>query len=76
MTEYVVLLIAFLLLSAFFSSSETAFFSLDSMRVETYLRERRAGAERVSALLSQPTRLLSAILLGNNQTRLRQLWEP
>ena len=66
--EYVALLIVFLFLSAFFSSSETAFFSLDAMRVETYLRERRAGAERVSALLSQPTRLLSAILLGNNLT--------
>ena len=66
--EYVALLIVFLFLSAFFSSSETAFFSLDATRVETYLRERRGGAARVSALLSQPTRLLSAILLGNNLT--------
>ena len=68
MTEYIALLIVFLLLSAFFSSSETAFFSIDAMRVETFLREGRAGAARVSALLSQPTRLLSAILLGNNLT--------
>ena len=68
MTEYIALLALFLLLSAFFSSSETAFFSLESMRVETFLREGRTGAARVSALLSQPTRLLSAILLGNNLT--------
>ena len=68
MTEYIALLVVFLFLSAFFSSSETAFFSLDAMRVETFLREGRAGAARVSGLLSQPTRLLSAILLGNNLT--------
>lgn len=61
-------LLVLLLLSAFFSSSETAFTSLEPVRVETFVREERGGAARISALLRQPTRLLSAILLGNNLT--------
>lgn len=67
MAVYLLLLLLLLLmLSAFFSSSETAFLSLERVQVAHHVRERRAGAERVSALLDQPTRLLSAILLGNN----------
>lgn len=68
MSFYAIALVLLLLLSAFFSSSETAFTSLEPVRVETYLREQRRGAARVSWLLQQPTRLLSAILLGNNLT--------
>jgi putative hemolysin len=60
------LLVGLLLLSGFFSSSETAFVSLDRVRLEHYRRERRGGAARVAGLLERPGRLLSAILLGNN----------
>ena len=66
MTGYIVLLMVLLLLSGFFSASETAFLSLDRMRIETYLRERARSAQQVADMLAQPTRLLSAILLGNN----------
>jgi len=65
-TVYLVLLFVLLVLSAFFSSSETAFLSLERVQLEHYVRERRAGAARVSAMLDRPGRLLSAILLGNN----------
>jgi putative hemolysin len=65
-TVELLLLAGLLLLSAFFSSSETAFVSLDRVRVEHYRRERRGGAGRVAGLLRQPGRMLSAILLGNN----------
>jgi putative hemolysin len=64
--EYVLLLIGLLILSAFFSSSETAFLSLQRLKLEHYLREGRPGAQAVSNLLTQPSRLLSAILIGNN----------
>lgn len=64
--EYVVALIGLLLLSAFFSSSETAFLSIQRLKLEHYLREGRPGAAPVAALLAQPSRLLSAILIGNN----------
>jgi putative hemolysin len=65
-TLYLVLLFALLLLSGFFSSSETAFLSIERVRLEHALRERRPGIARVSRLLERPSRLLSAILLGNN----------
>jgi len=63
---YFVLLFILLLLSAFFSSAETAFLSLDRVRLEHRLREGVPGAHLVSTLLERPHRLLSAILLGNN----------
>ncbi len=66
MPTYIVLLILLLLLSAFFSGSETAFLSLDRVRLTHRVRENEPGASRVQTLLDRPHRLLSAILLGNN----------
>lgn len=66
MLEYIPLLIALLLLSSFFSSAETAFLSLQRLKLEHYVREGLAGAEAVSRLLKTPRKLLSAILVGNN----------
>lgn len=60
------ILIALLALSAFFSSAETAFLSLERVQLEHRVREAAPGAARVSMLLSTPRRLLSAILVGNN----------
>ncbi len=65
-TLYLVLLFVCLLLSAFFSSSETAFITLRRIRVETMVNTKVNGADRVSRLLQRPARLLSTILLGNN----------
>ena len=66
MSVYIPLLVGLLLLSALFSSSETAFFSLQRMRLETYVRGGVAGAPRVARLLDSPRRLLAGILVGNN----------
>lgn len=63
---YIVLLMVCFMLSAFFSSSETAFFFLQRVKVEHLLSTGVKGAERVSRLINQPDRLLSIILLGNN----------
>ena len=65
-TLYWVLLFVCLLLSAFFSSSETAFITLRRIRVEHMVNTKVDGADRVSRLLQRPARLLSTILLGNN----------
>ncbi len=62
----IAILIVLLLLSAFFSSAETAFLSLERVQLEHRVREGEPGASRVSSLLAAPRRLLSAILLGNN----------
>lgn len=55
-----------LLLSAFFSGSETALLSLDRLRVKYLVQKKRRGAELLESLLNQPDRLLGAILVGNN----------
>ncbi|KAB1192642.1 DUF21 domain-containing protein [Haloferax sp. MBLA0076] len=53
-------------LSAFFSSSEIAMFSLAKHRVDSLVEEGVPGAERVKALKEDPHRLLVTILVGNN----------
>jgi len=63
---YVVLLVVLLCLSAFFSSSETAFLTLQRVRLAHLVEQNVPGARRVAALIEQPRKLLSAILLGNN----------
>ncbi len=64
--EYIPLLIVLLIFSAFFSSAETAFLSLQRIRLDHHVKEEDPGAVAVSNLLTRPNRLLSAILVGNN----------
>ena len=65
-TLYLVFLILCLLLSAFFSSSETAFISLQRIRVKHLVNTEVRGAKRVAKMVERPEKLLSTILLGNN----------
>lgn len=56
----------FLLLgSAFFSSSETALFSLSRIDLQQLRRDRNRYADTLHALLDQPRRLIISILCGN-----------
>ncbi len=55
-----------IILSAFFSSSEAAFLTLERIRLVHLLNTNKPGAQRVAGLLERPERLLSTILLGNN----------
>ena len=66
MEVYVVLLVGLLGLSAFFSSAETSFLSIEGVRLEHERQRRLPGAERAAALLQEPRRLLASILVGNN----------
>lgn len=55
-----------LLLSGFFSGSETALLTMDRLRMK-YLQQRgHPGAEKLAELLDHPDRLLGGILVGNN----------
>jgi len=65
-TLYVVLFVVCLLLSAFFSGSETAFISLQKVRVQHLIDNKVRGAKLVSRMIEKPEKLLSTILLGNN----------
>lgn len=51
--------------SAFFSSSETALFSLSRLDLQQLRRERNPHSETIHALLDQPRRLIISILSGN-----------
>lgn len=59
------LLVLLFLLSAFFSSSEIAFFSLDPHQVDRIREKHPLSATRIASLLARPTALLSTILIGN-----------
>lgn len=54
-----------LLLSAFFSGSETALFSLSRAQVQQLRKSGTAAGQAVGELLARPRRLLVAILVGN-----------
>ena len=60
------LLILLLLLSAFFSGSETALMSLNRYRLRHKARAGHRGARLAETLLKRPDRLIGLILLGNN----------
>jgi Mg2+/Co2+ transporter CorB len=60
------LLIVLLLLSAFFSGSETALVSLNRYQLRHKAREGHRGARLADKLLQRPDRLIGLILLGNN----------
>lgn len=62
----IVSLAVLVLLSAFFSSAETAFSTVNRVRLRTLAEENHKGAIRVLAILDQYGKMLSAILIGNN----------
>ena len=65
-TLYLALFIVCLLLSAFFSASETAFTALQRIKVEHMVSTNVPGAERIAKMMQHPEKLLSTILTGNN----------
>ncbi len=60
------LLVGLLLLSAFFSGSETALMSLNRYQLRHKSREGHKGAQLAEQLLQRPDRVIGLILLGNN----------
>jgi len=63
---YLVLLFLCLGASAFFSSAETAFMSLQRMRVKHMVESNIMGADKVAMMIERPERLLATVLLCNN----------
>lgn len=58
--------ILLLILSGFFSGSETAFMSANRVRIRELANEGDRKAKRVDQLLDDQTELLTTILIGNN----------
>lgn len=61
-----IVLIILLVLSAFFSSAETALTTVNRLRIRTLVDEGDARAITLSKVIDNPGKLLSAILIGNN----------
>jgi Mg2+/Co2+ transporter CorB len=59
------ILVLMLVLSAFFSGSETALMTLNRYRLRHLVKLKHAGAIKAHRLLQRPDRLLGLILLGN-----------
>ena len=61
-----VALVVLVALSAFFSASETAFSSLNQIRLKSRAEDGDTSAARVLAMAEKYDKLLSTILIGNN----------
>ena len=55
-----------IMMSAFFSSSETGMMSLNRYRLRHMVKSKNRAAMRVENLLGRPDRLIGVILIGNN----------
>ncbi|MGL5152967.1 MAG: HlyC/CorC family transporter [Clostridium sp.] len=65
-TVQIILLVVLLILSGFFSMSETALMALSKIRIRHMVDEGVKGAKLVEKLTEDPNKLLGAILIGNN----------
>lgn len=59
-------LILLLMLSAFFSSAETALTTVNLIRMRTLVEDGNAKAKRVLAITDNSAKMLNAVLIGNN----------
>ena len=62
----IILFVILIAMSALFSTSETAFMSVNRIRVRTMAEDGNKTAKIVDSLLEDKDRLLSSILVGNN----------
>ena len=65
-TLYLILALVCVMLSAFFSSSETAFVSLQKIRIKHLESKGVEGAGRIAKMMEKPEKFLATVLLGNN----------
>ncbi len=60
------LLVILIIISAFFSGTETAFFSLSDIKLKKMISHKEKNAKLIAKLKLNPQRLLLTILIGNN----------
>ena len=61
-----ILALALILFSAFFSMSETALTSLSKFKIRAMIEEKKKGTEQIEKVTENKDRLLSSILIGSN----------
>ncbi|MBR6909678.1 MAG: HlyC/CorC family transporter, partial [Lachnospiraceae bacterium] len=62
----IIVLLVLIILSAFFSSAETALTTVNTIRIHSLAEEGNKAAARVDKILEKRSKMLSAILIGNN----------
>ena len=65
-TTLIVTLIVMVVISAYFSGSETGMMTLNRYRLRHMAKQGNRQAKRVEKLLRKPDRLISLVLIGNN----------
>ncbi|WP_318358511.1 HlyC/CorC family transporter [Enterobacter sp.] len=65
-TTLIVTLIVMVVISAYFSGSETGMMTLNRYRLRHLAKQGNRAAKRVEKLLRKPDRLISLVLIGNN----------
>lgn len=65
-TAQIIVLLILLLLSAMFSSAETALTTVNKLRIRSLAEEGKRSAKTVAKLIEEPSKMISAILIGNN----------
>lgn len=65
-TTLIVTLIVMVVISAYFSGSETGMMTLNRYRLRHMAKQGNRQAKRVEKLLRKPDRLISPVLIGNN----------
>ena len=66
LTALFILLVGLIILSGFFSSSETGMMSLNRYRLKHMVKSGHKGARRAQNLLNRTDQLIGVILIGNN----------
>ena len=62
----IILLVILVILSGFFSSAETAFTAANRLKLRHMAEEGSKSAKRALRLIENPSKLISALLIGNN----------
>lgn len=62
----ILILVVLLILSAYFSSAETALTTVNKIRLRALAEEKNKAAKRVLKLIEDPSKMLSAVLICNN----------
>lgn len=65
-TTLIITLLIMVVISAYFSGSETGMMTLNRYRLRHRAKQGNRQAKRVEKLLRKPDRLISLVLIGNN----------
>ncbi|MBU0958469.1 MAG: hemolysin family protein [Nanoarchaeota archaeon] len=65
-TTQIIVLIVLIILSAFFSGAETALMSINKLKLNALVKQKKKGAETLFRIKQDTHRLIITILIGNN----------